>query len=593
MEESIVQIPLEHLHESPFNPRLIYTGIEGLAENIKAEGRIHEPLLVRPRTNPMFKDDPEGATGFELVFGHRRLRAAQLAGLATAPCMVRAMTDAEARSAQIAENLQREDVHPLEEAVGMREMIEADGVTPEQIAARQGKSLAYVYARLKLNSLCDELREPFLKGEVHAENALHIARLPSVEHQRKALEYIRKESYRMGLDDGGRRSVREIRDMLVERFTLELKGAMFDPDDAALVPAAGACAACPKRSGNAPVFEDLVAEPKREPWQTRPRGADVCTDPDCFDAKKKAHLANKAAELEAKGKTVVTGAKARAAVDQHGKVKGAFIAAKDVSEELKKAKAKGKPVELVTILDPRSGKTTQAVKREDLVAAGVKKKEPAKRAQQRDWQAEQREKEARAEQITARNKALLARVRAASLERAPGALELRMIAAALVELVIDSDDGDLLVELWQEHLPGLAGKSWQRRRDEWSLQVEQLEPAQLTRLCLDCVLLTNVHVSAYGIENEPTNLLAAAEEYGVPLEEPADEGASTPSPAARAPEEAAAGAGAGKATKKAAAKKPKGRKTPPAAAGEEQTDDAGVAGGSDATTGALFEEAGA
>ena len=101
-EDRITEISVDQLHDSPLQPRTAYLGIEELAANIKAEGRIHQPLLVRPRlTNPL-RDDLQD--GYELVFGHRRLRAAELAGLATVPCRVRAMTDAEVRSAQLAEN---------------------------------------------------------------------------------------------------------------------------------------------------------------------------------------------------------------------------------------------------------------------------------------------------------------------------------------------------------------------------------------------------------------------------------------------------------------------------------------------------------
>src|SRR6188474_1491182 len=113
--ETIQDIALDQLHESPFNPRRTFTGIDELAANIVAEGRIHQPILVRPRS---------AGTGFEIVFGHRRVRAARFIDLASAPCMVRDMTDAQSRSAQVAENLQRADVHPLEEAEGFISMIE-------------------------------------------------------------------------------------------------------------------------------------------------------------------------------------------------------------------------------------------------------------------------------------------------------------------------------------------------------------------------------------------------------------------------------------------------------------------------------------
>ena len=81
-DEFLSQIRLQDLHDSPFNPRVNFTGIEDLAANIKAEGRVHEPLLVRPRmTNPTARDPDEMFDGYEIVFGHRRKRAAAIAEL--------------------------------------------------------------------------------------------------------------------------------------------------------------------------------------------------------------------------------------------------------------------------------------------------------------------------------------------------------------------------------------------------------------------------------------------------------------------------------------------------------------------------------
>jgi hypothetical protein len=108
--DTITQIPIEQLHESTANPRRTYSGIDELAASIRAEGRIHEPLLVRPRITNVLR--PDEHDGFELVFGHRRLRAAEEAGLATVPCMVRAMSDVEAASARAAENLQHDGQGP-------------------------------------------------------------------------------------------------------------------------------------------------------------------------------------------------------------------------------------------------------------------------------------------------------------------------------------------------------------------------------------------------------------------------------------------------------------------------------------------------
>lgn len=105
---TIHHISLADLHESPFNLRRTFreTGLQELASDIRHQG-ILSPLLVRPRVPALFAGtgDDNAQCGYELVFGHRRLRAAQLAELPTAPCMVRWMTDEEVKRAQISENL--------------------------------------------------------------------------------------------------------------------------------------------------------------------------------------------------------------------------------------------------------------------------------------------------------------------------------------------------------------------------------------------------------------------------------------------------------------------------------------------------------
>jgi ParB-like chromosome segregation protein Spo0J len=132
-QDTITALPIEQLHESPFNPRKIFDAgaLQELAIDIKSVGRVLQPLLVRPRIfaeglarrGDGQRDPDDTQDGWEIVFGHRRYRAAELAGLAEVPCMVRAMTDDEARRAQISENLQRADIHPIEEAEGYQALI--------------------------------------------------------------------------------------------------------------------------------------------------------------------------------------------------------------------------------------------------------------------------------------------------------------------------------------------------------------------------------------------------------------------------------------------------------------------------------------
>jgi ParB/RepB/Spo0J family partition protein len=117
---------------------------------------------------------------YEVVAGARRLRAAKLAELEKLPVRVVKLTHAEAIEAQCVENLQREDIHPLEEALGFKSLLELGepAYTIATIASRAGKSEAYVYGRIGLADLIPPVAEAFLKDEITIGHALLIAKLP-------------------------------------------------------------------------------------------------------------------------------------------------------------------------------------------------------------------------------------------------------------------------------------------------------------------------------------------------------------------------------------------------------------------------------
>ena len=130
-------LPLAVLTESKSNPRRIFedAALKELAASIRSQG-VLSPLLVRPLND----------RSFEIVAGARRYRAAQMAESETIPVRIMNLTDAEALEAQLIENLQRRDVHPLEEAQGFRALLNLDEpkYSIEQIAAKTGKSPTYV-----------------------------------------------------------------------------------------------------------------------------------------------------------------------------------------------------------------------------------------------------------------------------------------------------------------------------------------------------------------------------------------------------------------------------------------------------------------
>ncbi len=271
-------LPLASLRESPMNHRRIWGDMDELTESVRRQG-VLQPVLARP----------VGDGAWEIVFGHRRYRAAKKAGLADLPAMVRQMSDADVLEAQVVENCQRADVHPLEEAEGYEQLLASKErtYTVEEIAARVGKSKAYVYGRMKLLALCPTARKAFYAGELTASTALLIARIPEAR-QKGALAEV---GLRGDRDDPA--PFREVARIVHERFMLKLSGAEFKTTDADLVPAAGPCTTCPKRTGNQP---ELFADVK---------SADVCTDPDCFGQKTRVAAERKKAEALAAGREVL------------------------------------------------------------------------------------------------------------------------------------------------------------------------------------------------------------------------------------------------------------------------------------------------
>ncbi len=261
-------LPIDWLVESPTNPRQIFDddGLQELAASIRANG-VLQPLLVRPHAERRF----------EIVFGARRYRGAAIAEQETVPVCIREMTDAQVLEAQLVENLQRRDVHPLDEAHGYARLLALDEpkYSIELIAAKCGKQPGYVASRLRLTELAPAVVEAFSKDEIGLGHALLLAKLQSVA-QEEALPACWQESYTNG--SKSKRillPVRHLREWIEHNILLELAAAPFSKEDATLVPSAGSCLECPKRTGhNTLLFADIGAN---QP--------DSCSDPKCYQTK--------------------------------------------------------------------------------------------------------------------------------------------------------------------------------------------------------------------------------------------------------------------------------------------------------------------
>lgn len=168
------EISLEKIVVTGNQPRKMFNDetIKEMADSIKEHG-VLQPLLVRPLESGKY----------ELVAGERRLRAAVLAGLKKVPVVIREMQDPEAWEAALIENLQRENLNPVEEAAAYREMLERYGYTQEELARKIGKSRAHVANTVRLLNLPEEVRELVKSGEITAGHARAILALKDEEQQ--------------------------------------------------------------------------------------------------------------------------------------------------------------------------------------------------------------------------------------------------------------------------------------------------------------------------------------------------------------------------------------------------------------------------
>lgn len=270
---------LEELHESPWNPRKHFPPkpLEELAESIREVG-VLSPLLVRPakRSGALAFD------GYEIASGHRRYRAAKLAKLPEVPCIIQELDDQKFLEILTIENLQREDVHPLDEGEGYRTLMRQIGWDVNAVAARVGKSTSYVYQRLKLAELIPAVKDAFLAEKITAGHAILIARLQPKD-QADALKYCEGDRW------DGPASVRDLAGWIEREIHLDLHKAPWNKDDAGLLPAAGACRTCPKRTGFSPdLFPDVAKK-------------DTCTDRVCFKGKLAAFIESKESEFAGRG----------------------------------------------------------------------------------------------------------------------------------------------------------------------------------------------------------------------------------------------------------------------------------------------------
>ena len=178
----VVFLPLRAVRPNPAQPRKIFReeALQDLAESIRQHG-ILQPLSVR-----------RSGTGYELIAGERRLRAAQIAGLGEIPCIVMTMDDKESGLAAMVENLQRQDLDFIEEARGIQSLMDKWAISQEQTAKMLGKSQSAIANKLRLLKHSDPVLDALREAGLTERHARALLKLPTEAQKIEAIGVIRK-----------------------------------------------------------------------------------------------------------------------------------------------------------------------------------------------------------------------------------------------------------------------------------------------------------------------------------------------------------------------------------------------------------------
>ncbi len=171
--DRLAELPIENLQRGVYQPRshMDQDSLEELAESIRSQG-VLQPILVRPIAGKNAKDH------YEIIAGERRWRASQLAQLSTVPVIIRDIPDEATLAVALIENIQRENLNPIEEAVGLHRLMEEFELTHQQVADHIGRSRSAVSNLLRLLALEERVKEMVFKGKLEMGHARALLALP-------------------------------------------------------------------------------------------------------------------------------------------------------------------------------------------------------------------------------------------------------------------------------------------------------------------------------------------------------------------------------------------------------------------------------
>ena len=171
-KDEIVEINLDELRPNPYQPRKVFDEdkLQELSESIKEHGVI-QPIIVKKST----------IKGYEIIAGERRVKAAKMAGLITIPAIIRDFTDQQMMEIALLENLQRENLNSIEEAMAYKSLIDSLNLTQEELANRLGKSRSHITNMLGLLNLPEEVKDLIVDGKISQSHARVLSKIDDRE----------------------------------------------------------------------------------------------------------------------------------------------------------------------------------------------------------------------------------------------------------------------------------------------------------------------------------------------------------------------------------------------------------------------------
>lgn len=167
-KEEIIEMYISELRANPYQPRKVFDGekLEELANSIREHG-VFQPIIIKK----------SAIKGYEIIAGERRVKAATMAGLTTIPAIVRDFTDEQMMEIALLENLQRENLNAIEEAMAYRNLINSLALTQEALATKLGKSRVHVTNMLGLLNLPEEVKDMIVEGKISMSHARVLSKI--------------------------------------------------------------------------------------------------------------------------------------------------------------------------------------------------------------------------------------------------------------------------------------------------------------------------------------------------------------------------------------------------------------------------------